>query len=109
MTVAFRSRTRSTPVQRATDTARLSLEQLDTPIHPCAPLRTLATRRLAPGESVDIGGAVTVQAIPRRGPRPQPLPFGTGLLATSPAHELRAVAEPLTLRIAPRSFDAALC
>jgi hypothetical protein len=100
---------RSTPEQRATDRVRLTLEQLDTPVERCAPLRTLTTRRLTVGESVRIGGAVTVQAIPRRGPRPQPLPFGSGLLATAPTHELRAVAEPLTLHIAPRSLDAALC
>jgi len=100
---------RSTAEQRATDKVRLSLEQVDAPVDDCRPLRTIVTRRLAVGESVGIAGAVTVQAIPGRGPRPQPLPFGTGLLATSPTHVLRALAEPLTLRIAPRSLDAALC
>jgi hypothetical protein len=99
----------STPEQRATDAVRLSLEQVDVGITGCPPLRAIATRRLATGESVRIAGAVTVQAIPGGGPRPQPLPFGTGLLATSSTHELRAVADPLTLRVAPRSLDAALC
>jgi hypothetical protein len=99
----------TTPLRRATDTVRLSLEQRAASVGRCTPLRGLTTRRLEVDESLRIRGAVTVQAIPARGPRPQPLPFGTGLLATSPTHELRAVAGPLTLRIAPRSFDAALC
>jgi hypothetical protein len=100
---------RASPVQRATDTARLSLQQVDTGDRHCPPLRGVATRRLETGEQLDIRGAVAVQVMPARGPRPQPLPFGTGLLATAPNHILRAAAGPLVLRIAPRSFDAALC
>jgi hypothetical protein len=99
----------ATPVQRATDTLRLSLQQLDASTEPCPPLRAVTTRHLDTGESLHIQGAVMVQAVPREGSRTQPLPFGTGILATSPAHSLRAVDGPLTLRIAPRSFDAAVC
>jgi hypothetical protein len=97
-------------VQRATDAARLSLEQRDAPERRCPPLRAIATRRLAPGDAVDIHGTVAVQVIQARGVRPQPLPFGAGLLATAADHSLRNVAsDPLVVRIAPRSFDAGLC
>jgi hypothetical protein len=99
----------ATPVQRATDSLRLSLEQRDAPLPSCPPLRATVTRRLEPGDQLAFRGAIVVQALPRRGPRPLPLPFGTGLLATAPSHTLRAVAGPVVLRIAPRSFDAALC
>jgi hypothetical protein len=100
---------RATPVQRVTDALRLSLEQRDVSTAACPRLRSLTTRHLARGESLRIRGAVAVQSIPRRGPRSQPLPFGTGLLAPEPAHSLRAVATPLTLHIAPRAPGAALC
>ncbi len=99
----------ATPVQRATDAGRLTLEQTDAPARACPPLRTLTTRRLEKGEQLVVRGAVVVQAVPRVGPTPQPLPFGRGLLATAPFHALRAIAGPVVLRIAPSSFDAGLC
>jgi hypothetical protein len=99
----------ATPVQRVTDTLRLSLEQADAPARACRPLRTPTTRRLEKGERLVVRGAVVVQGVPRVGPAPQPLPFGSGLLATAPFHSLRAVAGPIVLRIAPSSFDAGLC
>jgi hypothetical protein len=100
---------RSTPRQRATDGLRLTLEQRDAYGGGCPPLRMPTTRRLAEGERIGIQGAVSVQAVARDGAQPQPLPFGTGLLAPAHRHTLRAVAGPLIVRIAPRSLDAGLC
>jgi len=101
----------STAQQRATDTLRLSLEQVDgTPAGHCTPLRAPATRRLARDGSFGIEGAVAVQSLATPGETTsQPLPFGTGLLATAITHTLRAVAAPLELRIVPLSPAAALC
>jgi hypothetical protein len=100
---------RATPAQAATDALRLSIEQRDATFRRCPPLRTPATRTLVPGRSLHIRGAVFVQDVGRRGRATQPLPFGTGLLATAHDHALRTVAGPLTLRIAPHSLDAAVC
>ena len=101
---------RPTPRQRATDTLRLSLEQLDgTSGSTCVPLTAPAVRRLALGESFGLRGAIVVQSIPiRRGVRSQPLVFGTSLLATAKTHTLRDVTGPLELRIAP-VISAAIC
>ena len=101
---------RPTPRQRATDTLRLSLEQLDgTSGSKCVPLTAPAVRRLALGESFGLRGAIAVQSIPiGRGVRSQPLVFGTSLLATAKTHTLRDVTGPLELRIAP-VISAAIC
>jgi len=101
---------RPTPGQRATDTLRLSLEQLDgSSGSKCVPLTAPAVRRLALGESFGLRGAIAVQSIPiGRGVRSQPLVFGTSLLATANTHTLRDVTGPLELRIAP-VISAAIC
>jgi len=100
----------SSPRERATDRLRLSIEQVDG-MHAasCTPLRSTVTRRLAPGESLGLVGAVLVQSVPRRGTVSAPLPFGAGLLATARTHTLRAVSGALTLRITPLPPAAALC
>lgn len=102
---------RPSPVELATDRLRLSIEQADQlPRNPCAPLRTPLDRRLQPGDSIGVRGTIAVQSRPEGAGAPsQPLPFGTSLLSTIPAHTLRVVAGPLTLRIAPRSPTAQLC
>ena len=58
------------------------------------------------GLRIEIRGTVAVQS---RSPISQPLTFGTSLLDGARSHELVAVAGPLELRIAPRSFGAAIC
>jgi hypothetical protein len=101
---------RPTPRQRATDTLRLSLDQLDgTRASQCVPLTAPVTRRLALGDSFGLRGAIAVQSIPiGRGARSEPLVFGTSLLATAKTHTVRDVTGPLELRIAP-VIAAALC
>jgi hypothetical protein len=103
---------RPNPVELATDRLRLSLEQVDqVPQTACAPLRTPLERRLRPGDSIGVRGTIAVQSRPEAGlgAPSQGLPFGTSLLSTIPAHTLRVVAGPLTLRIAPLSPSAKLC
>jgi hypothetical protein len=102
---------RPNPVELATDRLRLSLEQVDQVPHAaCTPLRAPRVRRLEPGDSIGVRGTITVQSRPEGAGAPsQPLPFGTSLLSTIPAHTLRVVAGPLTLRITPQSPAAQLC
>jgi len=100
----------ASPRERATDRLRLSIEQVDG-VHTasCTRLRGTVTRRLAPGQSFGVVGAILVESVPRRGTVSAPLPFGAGLLATARSHTLRLVAGPLTLRITPLPPAAALC
>ena len=97
----------ATPTERATDTLRLSLEQLGSPNRSaCVVLRSAVTRRLAAGASLNIRGTIAVQG---RSPISQPLAFGTSLFDAASTHTLLAVAGPLELRLAPRSLGAAIC
>ncbi|MGO9875595.1 MAG: hypothetical protein ACLPVY_17565 [Acidimicrobiia bacterium] len=101
---------RATPTERATDTLRLSLEQLDgMRASTCVPLDAPVERRLNRGDSFGLRGAIAVQALPLDGDvRSEPLTFGTSLLATARTHTVRDVNGPLFVRIAPVQA-AALC
>jgi hypothetical protein len=100
-----------TAVQRANNTLRLSLEQLNGPPRShCTPLGSTIVVRLARGRSINVQGAIGVQLL--ADPTDEPtnsLPFGRSLVTTAPSFVLRAVVGPLNLRIRPESFSAALC
>ena len=101
---------RPTPTQRATDTLRLSVEQLDgMRASTCVPLYAPIERRMTRGDSFGLRGAIAVQSLPLNGTvRSEPLTFGTSLLATARTHTVLDVTGPLALRIAP-VLTASLC
>lgn len=101
-----------TPAEYATNTLRLSLEQLaGPPRSTCEPLKTPTMRRLQNGQSISIAGTLGMQLLANNTHSTTGwLPFG-GLLLTprAPTYTLRADTGPLDLRIRPQSGTAALC
>jgi hypothetical protein len=99
----------STPRDRVTNILRLSLEQLDrSDGRKCRPLSGPTDRILRAGRSLVVHGAVAVQLSPHDSPRSAFLPFGTTVFDRQD-HTLVAVAQPLALRIVPRSTGAGAC
>jgi hypothetical protein len=101
-----------TPVETATNTLRLSLQELPASNKsPCPSLRTTVIRRLTKGESITVHtGTVTVTLLlPGRNIASHPLTFGGHGLAWFEDHVLVDVAGPLTLRITPGAGGAAIC
>ena len=99
-----------TPRGRVTNILRLSLEQLDrSDGRKCRPLAGPTDRILRAGQSLVVHGAVAVQlSPPDDSPRSGFLPFGTTAFDRQD-HTLVAVAQPLALRIVPRSTGAGAC
>jgi hypothetical protein len=103
---------RVTPIEAATNTLRLSLQEIPSSVdHACPPLRTNITRRLDKGESIRIHtGRVTVTAtVPGRRLLSQPLTFGASDITWFHDHVLVDVAGPLTLHIAPIGSGVTIC
>jgi hypothetical protein len=93
-----------------TDILRLSLEQLDrSDGRRCRPLSGPTDRILRVGQSLVVHGAIAVQlSPPSDASRSEFLPFGTTVFDRQD-HTLVAVAQPLALRIVPRSTGAGAC
>jgi hypothetical protein len=102
---------KSTPLEYADNTLRLSLEQLDGPSRSsCVRIRRPLERRLATGGFIDVRGTVGVQLVGSRASHGSGwVPFGGSLLTTGPTFTLRAVRGPLDLRIRAQSSSASLC
>ena len=97
-----------TAVERATNTLRLSLQEVAASnSSPCQSLHQPALRMLNKGQSIRVhtGSVAVTLAFPVS----QPLTFGGHGLAWFKDHLLVVVAGPLSLRIAPISGDAAIC
>ena len=102
---------RITPRQRSTNTLRLSLEQLNqSDRRHCAPLGKAVVRTLDVGQSLVVHGVVGVQLVADDAGVPSNVvTFGATFLAGNFDHTLRAVAGPLTLRLARQSVGASAC
>jgi hypothetical protein len=101
-----------TAVERATNTLRLSLQEI--PGYEdasCPPLHTTVSRRLKKGESITVHtGTVAVTLVLAEGKiESRPVLFGGGGLSWFRDHVLVDVAGPLSIRIAPISSDASMC
>ena len=93
---------RPTPRELATNTLRLSLEELDRAAsQPCTPLLRPAIRQIRPGETIGVHGTIRVQLMSQAGAGSDILTFGATFLAGLSDHTLVDVAEPLTLRVIP--------
>jgi hypothetical protein len=100
-----------TPIERATNRLRLSLEQLDEAhASECVPVRAPVVRHLGAGESFVVRGAILVQLIDdETGSSSHLVSFGASFLSGARDHSLRDVAGPLTIRISPSGAAGMLC
>jgi hypothetical protein len=97
-----------TAVERATNTLRLSLQEVAASnSSPCQPLHQPVSRMLNKGQSIRVHTGIV--AVTLAFPASQPLTFGGHGLAWFKDHLLVDVAGPLTLRIAPIGRDVAMC
>jgi hypothetical protein len=101
----------STPREFATNTLRLSLEELDRGVaRKCAALSAPSERTLATGDSLIVYGRLLIQLLPPTTPvKSAPVQFGDSALGPKGPHTLVAVVQPLTLRITPQSKGASVC
>ena len=100
-----------TPIERATNRLRLSLEQLDEGYgSDCTPVRAPVVRHLVAGESFVVRGAILVQVVDdETGTFSNLVSFGASFLSGAREHTLRDVAGPLTIRISPGGAGGMLC
>jgi hypothetical protein len=100
-----------TPMNRATNDLRLTLQELNSgDASRCPALTQPKDVTLPVGQSLAVRGVISVQLKAANGlPASEPLPFGRSFQAGSDDHTLVAVVRPVAVRIRPRSPDAAVC
>ena len=101
----------STPQMTATNTLRLSLQEIDdNPKRSCPPLGKRTVIHLARGQSLVLHGSFFVQLLPPTTPVVSALvTFGATFFGPLGDRTVKAVVQPLSLRFIPRTPAASAC